>query len=69
MKTKATPDGVQGEGNYKAAKQYGDSVKAFVKSGKLEKAIKAAKVTSPVEQQEMNSMERSTAPNSGKKKN
>jgi hypothetical protein len=57
MKVKSTPDGVQGEGNYKAAKEYGDSVKDFVKSGKVEKAAKNAKESTPEEEAQMTQSE------------
>jgi hypothetical protein len=57
MKTKADSETIQGEGNYKAAKQYGDSVKDFVQSGKVEKSIKNAKPTSPMEAIEMTKAE------------
>jgi hypothetical protein len=68
MKTKATPDDVQGEGNYKAAKQYGDSVKSFVESGKVEKAMKANKEVSPAQLKAMDNTEVSVTTGSGKKK-
>jgi hypothetical protein len=57
MKTKQTSSNVQGEGDYKAAKQYGDSVKSFVASGKAEKAIQSAKKISPAEQSELSKAE------------
>jgi hypothetical protein len=57
MKAKVTSNKVQGEGDYKAAKQYGDSVKAFVDSGKVDQAVKKAKPTSPADQAEMTQAE------------
>ncbi len=57
MKVKSATDGVQGEGNYKAAKEYGDSVKDFVQSGKVEKAAKSTKSISPEEQAQMTQAE------------
>jgi hypothetical protein len=57
MKTKSEPNQVQGEGNYKAAKQYGDAVKEFVKSGKVEKSAKNAAPSTPMEEIEMRKAE------------
>jgi hypothetical protein len=69
MKAKVTVNKVQGEGDYKAAKQYGDSVKAFVESGKVEKAVKKAAPISPTDQAEMSHAEQVGLSKSKDKKN
>ncbi len=62
MKTSQSPalenKQVQGEGDYKSAKTYGKSVRAFVQSGKVEEAASKAKPASPEEQQELMDAER-----------
>lgn len=46
-------DGVQGEGNYVAAREFNEAERKFVASGKVEAAARAAAPTSDAEQQEM----------------
>jgi hypothetical protein len=60
MKTKIKTNSaeVQGEGDYEAAKHYGDSVKDFVSSGKVEKASKTAKPISTEEEIAMDKAEK-----------
>lgn len=53
MKTKTDPTSVQGEGDYKSAKRYGESVRSFVKAGKVKDAATKAKPNTPLEKQEM----------------
>lgn len=45
--------GVQGEGNYKAAREFDDAEKKFVASGKVPAAARAAAPKSAAEQREM----------------
>jgi hypothetical protein len=47
------PNQVQGEGNYKAAKEYDEAQRKFVKSGKVEAAARDAKPKSKAEAEEM----------------
>ena len=46
-------DKVQGEGNYKAAEQYDQAQRKFVKSGQVEQAARDAAPKSPAEADEM----------------
>ena len=45
--------GVQGEGNYKAAREFNAAERAFVASGKVEAAARAAAPTTEAERQAM----------------
>ena len=56
--TETNTDTVQGEGDYKSAQTYGESVRSFVQSGKVDEAAKAAKPSTPQEQQELLEAER-----------
>ena len=47
------PNQVQGEGNYKAAEEYDEAQRKFVKSGKVEAAARKAKPKSRSEAQQM----------------
>ena len=47
------PNQVQGEGNYKAAKEYDEAQRKFVKSDKVEAAARDAKPKSKAEAEEM----------------
>ena len=49
---------VQGEGDYQAAHTYGESVRSFVQSGKVDDAAKAAKPSTPQQQKELLEAER-----------
>jgi len=51
----ATPskDGVQGEGNYEAAREFNEAERAFVSSGKVAAAARAAAPKSEAERQTM----------------
>ena len=49
---------VQGEGDYEAAQTYGESVRSFVQSGKVDEAAKAAKPSTSQQQQELLEAER-----------
>lgn len=57
-KTQDRPDPVQGEGDYRAAKRYDESVKSFVKHGKVSEAARKAAPRSPQEAEELKSAER-----------
>jgi hypothetical protein len=46
-------DGVQGEGNYKAAREFNEAERKFVASGKVAAAARAAAPKSEAERQEM----------------
>jgi hypothetical protein len=46
-------DGLQGEGNYKAAREFNEAERKFVASGKVAAAVRAAPPKSEAEQQEM----------------
>ena len=46
-------DGVQGEGNYQAAREFNEAEHAFVASGKVAGAARAAAPTSEAERQAM----------------
>ncbi len=50
-------DKVQGEGNYEAAEEYNEAQQAFVKSGKVGEAAKAAEPKSQSEAEEMEKAE------------
>ena len=50
-------EGVQGEGDYKSAKAYGESVKRFVQSGKVDEAARAAAPKNDREAREMKEAE------------
>jgi hypothetical protein len=50
--------GVQGEGDYEAARRYGKDVKEFVQSADIDKAAREAAPRSPDEQREMTEAER-----------
>ena len=49
---------VQGEGDYKAAERYGESVRSFVESGKVQDAAQKAKPLTPEEEEELLRAER-----------
>ena len=51
-------DKVEGEGSYKASKDYNERTKKFVDSGKVEQAANDAKPRSEQEAQEMQKAER-----------
>jgi hypothetical protein len=46
-------DGVQGEGNYEAARAFNEAERKFVASGRVDAAARAAAPTSEAEQQAM----------------
>ena len=46
-------DGIQGEGNYEAARRFNDAERKFVASGKVESAARAAKPKSEAERRQM----------------
>jgi hypothetical protein len=50
---KMIKDGVQGEGNYEAARRFNESEREFVVSGKVDAAARAAAPKSEIERQEM----------------
>ena len=54
----ARDDGVQGEGNYEAARKYDEAQRKFVESGRVDEAAKAAAPRSPQEEREMQDAER-----------
>ena len=47
------PNQVQGEGNYEAAEEYEEAQRKFVKSGKVDAAVRKAKPKSEAEAKEM----------------
>jgi len=47
------PTEVQGEGNYKAAEEYDEAQRKFVKSGKVDQAARDAEPKSKAEAEEM----------------
>lgn len=49
--------GVQGEGNYDAAREYNERTRRFVKSGRVEAAARAAKANTPEEAAELEQAE------------
>ena len=49
---------MQGEGNYEAAREYGEAQRKFVESGRVDEAAKAAAPRSPQEEREMQDAER-----------
>ena len=49
----APPDGVQGEGDYRSAREFNEAERKFVKSGKVPAAARAAAPKSQEEEQEM----------------
>jgi len=51
-------DGVQGEGNYAAAREFDEAERKFVASGKVEAAARAAAPKTDAEQEEMLAAER-----------
>jgi len=51
-------DGVQGEGNYKAARKFNEAERKFVESGQVLPAARAAAPKSEAERQEMLAAER-----------
>ena len=50
---KTNKDGVQGEGNYKAAREFNEAERKFVASGKVAAAARAAPPKSEAERKEM----------------
>lgn len=50
---RAKKDGVQGEGNYAAAREFNEAERKFVASGKVATAARAAAPKSEAEQREM----------------
>ena len=53
-------EGVQGEGNYDAAREFDEAEQAFVESGKLEEGIRNARPKSETERREMADAEERT---------
>ena len=51
-------NGIQGEGNYDAAREFDEAERKFVESGKVDAAARAAAPRSEKEQQEMQDAER-----------
>jgi len=51
-------DGVQGEGNYEAAREYDEAQHKFVESGRVDAAARAAAPRSPEEERAMQEAER-----------
>ena len=49
----ASKDGVQGEGNYEAAREFNEAERKFIASGKVAAAARAAAPNSEAEQQAM----------------
>jgi hypothetical protein len=58
MKPVKTPQPLQGEGDYEAARRHRESVQTFVKSGKVGKAAKEAAPKTAQEAQVLKSAER-----------
>ena len=58
MKPQTDPKTVQGEGDYKAAKRYDESVQSFVKAGKVPDAALKAKPSNPIEEKELERAEK-----------
>ncbi len=52
-KTSSDSKSVQGEGDYKSAKKYDESVQSFVKAGKVPEAATKSKPATPEEAQEL----------------
>ncbi|MHB1215948.1 MAG: hypothetical protein ACYCY9_13285 [Thiobacillus sp.] len=57
MKSKPDKSKVQGEGDYASAKKFDDAERAFVESGKVEQAAKAAAPRNAQEEEEMRKAE------------
>ena len=55
--TSKQKDGVQGEGNYDAAREYDERTRRFVKSGRVDDAARAAKPSTPEEAAELEQAE------------
>lgn len=53
MKPQTDPQSVQGEGDYKSAKRYDESVRSFVKAGKVPDAAQKAKPANPQEAKDL----------------
>jgi len=51
-------DGIQGEGNYSAARRHRASVRKFIKSGQVEEAARDAEPKTPVEEEALFDAER-----------
>jgi hypothetical protein len=49
----ASKNGIQGEGNYDASRQYNDATKKFVESGKVDEAARKAAPRTSAEAAEM----------------
>ncbi len=50
---KVNQDAVQGEGDYKSAKTYGQAVRSFTQSGRVADAAASAAAANPQEQEEL----------------
>ncbi len=55
---KNNQDAVQGEGDYKSAKTYGQAVRSFAQSGRVGDAARNAAAANPQEQEELLKAER-----------
>lgn len=53
MSSNKRDDGIQGEGDYEAARRYDQRTREFVESGKVEPAARAAKPGNAAEEEEM----------------
>lgn len=51
-------DALQGEGDYKSAKTYGQAVRSFAQSGRVRDAARSATAATPQEQEELLKAER-----------
>ena len=58
MKPNTAPNTVQGEGDYKSAKRYDESVQSFVKAGKVPDAALKAKPANPQEAKDFENAEK-----------
>ncbi|MES2958375.1 MAG: hypothetical protein V4792_09315 [Pseudomonadota bacterium] len=57
-KSAPVPDGLQGEGNYNAARRHRASVRKFIQSGQVEDAAREAEPKTPVEEEALFDAER-----------
>lgn len=57
QRTSKQKDGVQGEGNYDAAREYNERTRRFVKSGRVDDAARAAEPSTPEEASELEQAE------------
>ena len=58
MKPNTAPNTVQGEGDYKSAKRYDESVQSFIKAGKVPDAALKAKPANPKEAKSLENAEK-----------